>query len=325
MLDVLNFVRGAVATGNQIVPVLTHFCIYGNRIQGANGRIHIDSACVIDFEGVVPAEKFLRAMDACDGHPSFRFTDANKLVIERKPFRAYLPHQSVESFPKAEPTPGERYWSKKASHPALLPTLRALRPFMSDDAERAWASTVLFHRESNTAFATNSAMIAMLTKAAPFHADVQLPIFCVDELLRIGREPLDYAVDSSSITFFWGDQWLKSQLIVAEWPVKTAQEWLAMKAKMLPIPKDLAKLVESIVPFCEDPKFPVIHFSERGITTAPGETQGQIEGVNIGSGAFRADNLAFMLACSDKIAIAEKCGIFSGPDNFKGVMSLLRI
>ncbi|MDZ4343969.1 MAG: hypothetical protein U1E51_16235, partial [Candidatus Binatia bacterium] len=92
MLDALKFVRGAVKDSDTVMPVLTHFCIHKGRIQGTNGRISIDSPCPeLTFEAVLPADKFLSAIDACKGEPKMRFTDGGKFVVERKPFRGFLP------------------------------------------------------------------------------------------------------------------------------------------------------------------------------------------------------------------------------------------
>lgn len=316
MLDTLKFVRGAVSE-KDVVPVLTHFCIYKKRIQGANGRVEIDSPCAqLDFEAVVPADRFLRAVDACAGEPTLRFTEGGKLVVERKPFRALLPIQPISAFPLAQPSKG------KPATPAkpIFPYLRKLRPFMSDDAERPWASTALF---ADDAFVSNNATIAMMT-GNPFKHEIQLPVFGVDELLRIGLEPKNYVVDEVSVTFFWDEGWLRVRKISAEWPVKTAQQWMATKVKTDPIPKNLAAAVMRVVPFCNDPKHPIIYLKKKGVSTAPGEVQAEVSGFDLPEAAAHADNLLAMLKPSSHMGATDKAVIFTGPDGFKGIMSILR-
>lgn len=316
MLETLKFVRGAVSE-KDVVPVLSHFCIYKKRIQGANGRIAIDSPCPdLTFDAVVPADRFLRAIDACAGEPKMRFTEGGKLVVEHKPFRAMLPQLGIDTFPLMEPSAGK---AVNLAGP-LLPVLRKLRPFMSDDAERPWASTCLLNKNT---FVSNNATIAMMT-GSPFKAEIQLPVFGIDELLRIGIEPKQYTTDDVSITFYYDQGWMRVQKITAEWPVATAEQWLAMKPKAVPIPKGLAAAVERILPFCVDPKFPVIYFRKSGISTAPGEVQAEIQGFNLGDAAAHAKNLINMLKASDTIAITEKAMIFTGAGGFKGIMSILR-
>lgn len=319
MLETLRFVRGAVAEGGSLVPVLTHFCVYKKRLQGTNGRIYLDAPCAeLPFETVVPAERFLRAVDACDGEPDMKITDTGRLIIKRGKFRAQLMTQGVDMFPLGQVSAGKKI---KIGAP-LLPVLKTLRPFMSSDAVRPWASTLLFMK--GAAFGASNAMIASI-KQGSIDKTIQLPVFAIDELLRIGNEPDHYAFDETSITFFWKDSWLRSQLIVSDWPVKTAEDWLAMKIKTKPLPKDLIAAIDRLIPFCPDPKAPVIRFKGDTIATLEGESQAEMGGFNVGEGVFRAENLKAMLAVADKMAITEKAAHFSGPDSFAGVMSLLRL
>ena len=318
MLETLQFVRGVVAE-RDVVQALTHFCIHQDHIQGSNGRITIDAPCPgVGFEAVVPAEQFLRAVDACGGEPKIRFTDTGKLVVEKKPFRAYLPNLPLDQYPRMDPSGGKKTKPKTP----LLPTLRLLRPFLGDDADRKWAATMVFINGS--ALASSNVMIAS-AKCEAFAGEIQLPFYLIDELLRIGTEPEAYALDASSITFFWGKQWMKGQLILGEWPLETAKKWLAEKTKMVPVPPMLAASVERLVPFCPDPKFPVIHFNKGGIATALGDMQADIAGFDVGEGAFRAENLGPMLSRSDKIGMAERAALFTGPGGFKGIMAKLRV
>jgi hypothetical protein len=324
MLDTLRFVRGAVSdsTGSGIIPVLTHFCIYDGRIRGADSRVTIDAACpeLAGINTVVPAEPFLRGIDACNGEPTFRFTEGGKLVVERKPFRAQLPVRPVADYPLEEPSKGRKF---KLDGEALLDKIARLRPFISNDAERPWASTMYFGKDA--AYAASNAMIAMIPSGI-FSKAIQLPIFCVDELLRIERPPAQWSDDDHSVTFTWenGD-WLRAQKITQEWPTATAEGWFKMKERMVAVPEGLLKAVDRIRPFCHDPKRPIIYLTDGGISTAPGEMQAEVAGFKVGTGAFHADNLKTMLGAADKMAISEKAALFSGPQSFRGVMALLKM
>lgn len=322
MIDILHFVRGAVSAGDSVLPVLTHFCIYDGRIQGANGRISIDAPCTdLKFNAITPAEKFLKAIDSCDGDPDLRLTDKGKLIVKQGGFRAVLSSQPIDAFPRAKPSGGQR----QVVGPKLLEVLRLLRPFISTDAERAWASTIYFSVEEETAYATTNAMIGM-SKAVPFNNDVQLPVFCVDELLRIGREPIEWSEDENSITFWWTDDfWMRTQKIAAEWPTETAKKLAAMKTKMIEIPKHILIELERLIPFCPNAKYPVIMFKGSTLATLSGDSEATVElDVDLGEGAFHAENLKPMLACSTHMGITDKMALFKGED-FRGVMTLLRI
>jgi hypothetical protein len=285
--------------------------------------VAIDAACPeLNFQAVVPAERFLRAVDACEGEPALRFTDKGKLVVERKPFRAMLPIQKFDTFPRTKISEGSRY----PVADGLLATLRMLRPFITSDAARPWASTMLFDAEGNV-YASTNAVIAM-SECQAFAGgigEIQLPVFACDELLRINQQPEEVSVDESGTTFFYaGDSWLKCQHIAAEWPTETAKKWLEMSTDFREIPKGLARSIERLLPFCPDPKFPVIHLKPGSISTAQGESEATIEGYDLGEGSFHAENLLPILACSDRIGIIERAALFRG-EGFKGVVSLLKL
>lgn len=317
MREILTFVRGAVANREGAVPVLTRFHISGGRIQGANGRIAIEAPCA-ELDGIevlVQADKFLAAVDACDSEPKLDTTDNGRLSVKRNKFKCYLPTQAVDFFPRHHPTPG-----KKAKPVAsLLSTLSRLRPFVGEDATRPWVLTLF--ADGQTAYATNSNMIASVPAPG---LKCQLPVFLIDELLRIGQEPSATTHDENSATFFYGNSWLRSQLIVDEWPIKTAQELLAWKKKKLqPIPEDLISAIESILPFCPDPKLPLVFFTPEGVATAPGETQAQVRGVAWPPLGFDSRNLLPMLRASTKLLLdpEQGRGLFEGGNGFRGTMA----
>lgn len=302
------------------MPVLSRFCISGARIQGSNGRVVIDAPCaeLKDIEALIPADRFLSAVDACGGEPLLSLTSAGRLAVKRDKFHAHLPVQPVESFPRAQPSDG-----KKVKRPTpLLPGLQRLRPFIGEDSTRPWCLTIF--SDGEFAYATNSAMMA---RVPANKLKFQLPVFLIDELLRIGDEPTQFAQDDHSITFFYGDAWLRSQLIVDEWPVLTAQKLLTWDTKVKALPETLIAAIESIVPFCNDPKLPVIHFTPNGVSTAPGETQAEVQGAGWPPLAFDARNLLPMLRASSRFGIDLESGrgLFEGEGGFRGVMAGQRV
>jgi hypothetical protein len=321
MRDTIAFVHGAVATREGPVPVLTRFHISGGRIQGSNGRIAIDAPCeeLTGVEALVPADKFLAAVDSCTA-PNIS-VEENRLVIKDGKFKARLPMQPLEDFPKHEPTPG----TLVKKFPAFLQYLPIIRPFVGEDMTRPWCLTTI--ADGDRIYATNSAMIV----SAPCHGwKGQLPSFLIDELVRIlkvrgAKEgcPNAFVQDENSVTFHYGKSWLRSQLIVDEWPIDTARDLLAFKEKGIhKFDKALVASIESLIPFCVDPKMPTIHFGPGGIATAPGDTRAEVEGEGWPPCAFDARNLLPMLNASSHFAIDgdKGVGLFYGENGFKGIM-----
>ena len=285
MLDTIRFVRGAVSdkiTGPQ--PILTHFFIYDGRIQGSDGRVAIDASCPeLTINATLNADKFLRAIDICGDKVKLKVTEGGKVSITDGRFRAILSSHTAD-YPRNDPSKG-----KKIKVPAgFIDELRLLKPFIGEDATRAWSSNVYFHQ--GNAFAIYNAMLGVILKSVMGEFDISLPLHCMEELIRIGDPPDSMVQDSISLTFFWGkDRWLKSQLLVDEWPSKTAEDLVASFPKKLQaIPEGFLDAIQKLVPFCKDPSYPVIDFDERGISTEEGDSKAEITGIKLAD--FRSDS-----------------------------------
>jgi DNA polymerase III sliding clamp (beta) subunit (PCNA family) len=306
MQSALSFVRGAVAT-KDLVPILTSFHIYDGRIQGCNGKLSIDTPCpdLVGFDFTVHAPGFLKAVDACGGEPTISQKEAGFLAISRGSFKARLPLSPHEEFPRQHP---EGEMGEPIGGP-LLPLLKQLSPFIGDDASRPWACGVLFR--GGQAFATNNVVVAGVP-AVKFERSLNLPSFLVDELLRIGKEPTSVLANNDQITFRFADgSWIKSSLLSAEWP---PVENMLQEGLRSTIPEGLLSAVERILPFCPDPKVPLIFLGPDGVKTSDGDKSAVVEGFNLPQSAFRAEPLCAVL----KVAIDIDFTAYPKPVSWSG-------
>jgi hypothetical protein len=322
MLEALEFAFGAVPTNEGILPIFTQFLLSHGRVQASNGRISIDSPVKdLKVTGCLPAERLIKALRAGGKKSHFSVTDGGKLSIKAGSFRALLPLTEAGNFPRAHPSEGSRHKIRKG----FVALIKRMRPFVGDDATRPWVSNIVF--DHDLILTTSNACIACFE--AKGFTPFSVPIFAVDEILRIGEDPMAYSVDAQSITFFWEDSsWLKSQLIAGEWPIETVIKYLSTKTKPKPLPPDLSAAVEKLVPFCQDQKHPVIHFSDKGISTSPGDTQAEIEGFTLEPICFDARNIVPILSAANKAEIRtgdRPVGFFYGPDGFKAVVAGLKL
>ena len=283
MLKTLKLVRGAVAE-KDLVPVLTHFHIYDRRIQGGNGRLTIDSSLPeLKFNATVPADKFLKAIDACQGEPFMNLTDVN-LIIKRDKFRVQLPLADHTSFPLVTPP--------KVSPVLLsiefLETLAALRPFVGEDASRPWLCSILFR--DGYAYATTNPVIARVPWKGQ---DMVVPVWAVDELLRINQPPIKIHIEDNAITFYYKhDTWLRTTLVNNDWP--DVEQFFVKRKKPKKIPVGLKQAVERILPFCPDNRLPEIILGKEGVSTADGAMSAAVE-AKVPAGRWHADNLLLVL------------------------------
>jgi DNA polymerase III sliding clamp (beta) subunit (PCNA family) len=297
MLEALRLVKGAVAK-KDLTPVLTHFHVYDGRIQGTNGRLTLDAPCP-DLTGLnftVPADRFLKAVDACQGEPNLKVTPAGKLSITKGSFRALLPLGDHDAFPVAEP---DTEIIKGRDDPMdLIPALTNARPFAAEDASRPWACGVLLNEDH--AYATNNVAIIRTRLEGQFPEPLNIPSFAVDELLRLKHEPdvVTQDPDGNHVTFQYKDgSWLRTTVFALDWPdVDPLFQQFDEGAHGIPrVPNGLLEAVETVLPFAPDPKAPVIRLGADGVATEDGEMQASVGGYELPESAFRAEVLTQVL------------------------------
>lgn len=313
MRDTLNLVRGAVST-KDLLPVLTHFHIYEGRVQGGNGRVAIDAPCqeLAGFDCTVPAERFLKAVDACDSEPKLKLTDGGKLTVSKGKFRATLPLADHAAFPRTPAVPKVNSFLGKVKLPALLPLLRRLYPFIGEDASRPWSCGVLL--DGGYAWATNNVTLARAP--CPVFQNTLLPVFAIDELLRIGQEPVSIQADENALWFYFtGGWWMRCQKLQGAWPDVAAFMPAEPPVRAWPA-APLAVAVRKVLPFCPDPKCPVVQIGPEGVGTLEGEMSA-LEGYDdLPAGCFRAEPLLAALDAAQSVDLSTypKACYWSGED-----------
>lgn len=293
--DDLQIVLGAVAT-KELVPLLTHIHNYSEhgrgRMQGTNGRVTIDSSSSVDMYFTVPAEKYYRAIVACDDEAKLKITDNKKLSVSKGKTRILLPLASDEEFPLESPTQGK---AKKLG--GVLSMLNTIRPFIGDDATRPWSCGVLFH--DGFAYATNNVVLVKIPFTG-WKGTLTIPVFAVDELIRLDDEPFKMTADDNSVTFFYKDGvWLKSVLFSEAWPDLSTMITKCKANKNTKIPELLIEAVQTILPFCPEPKFPKIKFTGDSVSTEDGDMSAQVGGFKMDECSFRAEPLLQVLGVAE--------------------------
>jgi len=305
MLESLKFVHGAVSE-KDIVPVLTHFHIADGRVQGSNGRLVLDSPIAgVPGDIVVPADKFLKAVDTCNGSPNLEIGEMS-LTISAGRFKAKLPMMDVEFPHTAQATE-----LRVPVDSQLLTALRSLKPFISTDATRQWACGVLL--ADGYAYATNNIVLAR-APAPDMEQDISLPVWAVDELLRIGTPPESMCMSESTLSFFWSNgAWMQTKLGTGEWP-KLGGYMPDDYSGLLALPEGFAKQVKWLTAFCPDPDFPVVALNEDGISTADGATTAEISGYTFAECKFHAKMLLLVLESATSASFEQAPALWKGND-----------
>ena len=288
MLDTLRLVRGAVST-KDIVPVLTHFMIYDGRIQGANGKIAIDATLpqTKHFQAVLPAERFLKAVDACQGDPKMTFSDG-KVIIKHKKFTARVSVLPLEDFPFSRLEEGD----EMPFPDGFLGKLSALQGFIATDASRPWACSVML--SDGHMYATNNVVLAR-TKLDWWQATTILPAYAVDELLRIGVPPNQFRMSKTALFFIYDDFWMKAQRFSDDWPTSLPTLCEQISSDLTVVHPELLDAVSTLKPFFPDEKIPIVVFGATGVSTQDGAHSASVEVGHLPTGVYRLEPLVSVL------------------------------
>jgi len=281
----------SVVSDRDLIPVMTHFHMYNGRLQGTNGKLTLDASWpeYLSEESInIPAEPFVKAFEAMDD-PNLILKDEFLYVTEGR-MRVRIP-TNLEVFPVCHKP---EKWDPMDN--SILHAIRHIREFVSDDASRPWACSVLYL--DGYLYATNNVTIVRTPWNVSSFSDVEsftLPSFGIDQLVRCNREVTAIHVRTNAIGFeMEGDVWMESVRYTEKWPEVSRffddVEWNS-------IPKlrgDEKGIVEKLLPFVPDKRHPVIKFEGDKISTMEGAMEAAID-TNCGYGAFHATPLLKVL------------------------------
>lgn len=266
MLDTLKFVQGAIAK-KDLVPELTHFRIEGGLVKGYNGRLALCAPVDMDLDVTPKATPFVKAIQTCTETIQLNMTPNGKLSVKSGNFRALVDCLPEEAYPNLEP---EGEWYQLDFE--LVEVLKKLAPFISEDASRPWSRGVLL--QGHSAYATNNVIVVehWLPDACPI--TVNIPRAAVQEIVRIGEDPVGIQVADNSITFHYeGDRWMRGQLLDLAWP--DLSPILEVPNNPEPLPEGLFETLATLDPFVG--LSGALYFLEEGVSTAPNTEEGAVQ------------------------------------------------
>ena len=264
MLKSLKFCIGSVAK-KEFISSLTHFVIENGRVRGFNGIMALSSPIPFDIACKPKAETLIKAIGMCEDVVQLALTPAGRLSIKSAGFKAFVDCVQ-EDTPHAMPEGSVVNFDGEA----LLAGLKAVAPFIGDDASRRWANGVLIKDQS--LFATNNVMLVQYWFGADFPKVINLPRAAVKEMLRIGEAPAYAQIAENSITFHYsGDRWLRTQLYdIDAWP--DLGKILNRDSCQLAFAEGLAKALVVIKPFVD--KQGSVHYCNGQVTTHTDDSEG---------------------------------------------------
>lgn len=270
-----------------------------------NGRMTYTSF-ISEFSHInalVDAKKFNAACAGTGYSPTIKMTN-KRLTVLSGGFKARIPLQDPEGFPSIV-VRGDTVDLGLET----LQTLRILRPFVSTDASRPWAGSILFDKRH--AYATNNVVIARVRAVTP--RSFNLPIVAYDELIRGVHAITRVSMTDNAVRFDLANNIsLHTNLVDAKWPDISS---IIVDTNPPPVPDDMLKNVEMIVPLCATASVPRINLRGTGMYTEDGATQGMVEGTSFPSSSFNAIPLQDVLRVCTHIDFSTypKPCFFKGP------------
>jgi hypothetical protein len=307
MHETLRFVQSAIPRRDLTEGMrLMHFRISGGTVLGYNGEIAISAPVSLNLECCPKATEFTKAIQTCRETIQMTMMPNGKLLVKSGPFSAYV-SCLVEPYPTIAPE-GTVVAIDGAR---LLDAVKALEPFIAEDASRPFARGILLRGAS--ALATNNVVLVekWLGVTMP---EVNIPHEAIKVLLKIDLAPLHVQISASSITFHYGPgYWLRCQLLTTEWP--DLSRIFDRPSNPQPIDPGLFPAVEDILPFVDELEHCFMLDGKR-VSTTVGDGQGA--SVEVACGAQRACYNARQLAKLKGIAERADFDAYPAPALFFG-------
>jgi DNA polymerase III sliding clamp (beta) subunit (PCNA family) len=305
LLAELKFVQGAIAK-KDFLPALTHFRIEKGTVRGYNGKLALCTPIPLDLACTPRADALVRAIANCDETVSLSLTPAGRLAVRSGSFKAFVDCVSGET-PHVEPAGTDL----AINGVELLKALKAVQPFISDDASRAWSCGVLLRGQS--AFATNNVVLVEYWIGSEFPL-LNLPSAAVKEMVRINEAPTHAQVDgANSITFHYsGNRWIRTQLLVTEWP--DLKKVLDVPSNPVEFDERIFKGLQVIKPFAD--KIGRVLFQDGRMTTHDSADEGAAyeTGTKLPDGIYAIE----MLALLEGVATKADWSLYPKPAMFFG-------
>ena len=301
MKKAIRFAAAAAAPNDNFL-VLAHLCIKGGKVQGTNGILVAEAPIGLPFDALVHAKQLGTAFNAVRGQIAVTLGEGH-VRVKGGDFNAKLPTLADEgSFPWHEKPDGET-----APAEGLLASLQKLRPFICQEQTKPLFRGV--HISKGVAYATDSITLAAC-KAPKFKTPVTLPLEMVDAIIKVGEEPDSITVHERGIAFAWGDRWLRSLVLIGEWPPLDA--YAEPCATAAPILEGFADAVDRVASFAVDDG---VALRNGVLTTVDGDTSAQVTGFDgMGDCQFDAARLQKVLTIATHLDLTKGLSPWYGAD-----------
>jgi hypothetical protein len=212
---ILSWLNSALAT-KDVGAAMTSYKVSQNAIQATDGKLTASHPWPYKGEFLVPGQEFEKVLKRMGDDPTLSVQD-NSIKLKSGRFSG-----TIQTIPLQE-------WNHAGIDgvkwcpipPTLIPILKALRPFVSENNAQAWATCVAL--DSGWCMATNNIAIAGAKCDGLGDVKALLPAWTIDFLLGRADGLTEWGWEENFVAFRWASgAWMRSQLIVGQFPEKAA-------------------------------------------------------------------------------------------------------
>ena len=205
-------------SSKSIEQAMTHYRVQNKVMQATNGRIVASCPCSIEGKFLVPGLELGKILKRLPNDPSPKI-QGDRLVLRSGKFSGSLQILPAEEwrFPELET---ETEWVKFP--PSLVPIMRDLRPFVSQNAIHQWSRGLAI--DDGWVYATDGSALAGAEFDLGRGIQALIPEWVVDFILE-RLDGLEYWGGTSSyMAFKWRNgSWMRSTLIEGKFPERAGQ------------------------------------------------------------------------------------------------------
>lgn len=206
MKDQVAWITDALSSKN-IAREMTHYRVQGGEIRATDGRLTAGHPFPDVGEFLVPGSEFEKLLKRMPGEPTIQVEDGNIRMSSGR-LRGLIRTLPLEQWDY--PGIDEDAWQEAPE--GLVTVLRRLRPFVSDNATKAWTLGVAL--EHGYAYATNN--IAVVGSRIDSIGDIRaiLPVWAVEFIIDREDGLKEWAWTANYVAFRWANgAWMRAQLI----------------------------------------------------------------------------------------------------------------
>lgn len=216
MKTALKWIGDAISK-RDLIAGKSYYKVADNEIRATDGQLIAGHPWPSDVAFVVPGEEFEEIFARMKGDPKIKIS-ADGISIRSGLFHGSIKTLSLDQW--SYPDVSDAEWKPLPSQ--LLPVLKALRPFVSDNAMQKWATCVAL--ENDWAYATNNVAIAGSPCPGIGAVMALLPMWAIDFVLTRTEGLINWAWNSNYVAFQWENgAWMRAQLIIGQFPESAAE------------------------------------------------------------------------------------------------------